>query len=66
VNFDQRFLIVEPQADLFVRIARSVRLDAGVGYRVIGGAEGVEKRLRGVTGTIGVQFGGAAKSRRSP
>jgi hypothetical protein len=66
VIFDQRFLIFEPQADLFVRIARSVRLDAGVGYRVIGGAEGVQNRLRGVTGTIGVQFGGAAKSRRSP
>ena len=66
VMFDQQFLIFEPQADLFVRIAHSIRLDAGVGYRVIGGAEGVENRLRGVTGTIGIQFGGTGHSRRSP
>ena len=66
VMFDQQFVIVEPQADLFIKIARSIRLDAGVGYRVIGGAEGVEKRLRGVAGTIGVQFGAVGHSRRSP
>jgi hypothetical protein len=66
VIFDQEFLIFEPQADLLVRITRSIRLDAGVGYRVIGGAERVENRLRGVTGSIGLQFGATGHSRRSP
>jgi hypothetical protein len=35
-----------------------LRLDAGVGYRAIGGADLLHEQLRGVSGTIAVRFGG--------
>ena len=34
------------------------RINVGVGYRLIGGASMIDDRLRGVSGTVAVQFGG--------
>jgi hypothetical protein len=56
VNDD--FFIVEPQVDALWRITRWMRLDAGVGYRAIGGADLLHEQLRGVSGSIGLRFGG--------
>lgn len=58
VEFDQGFFVFEPQADVVVKFADWVRLTCGVGYRVIGGANGLEDRLQGVTGSVALQFGG--------
>jgi hypothetical protein len=58
VELDQGFFVFEPQVDVFVRFAGWARLSCGVGYRVIGGANGFEDRLRGVTGSVALHFGG--------
>jgi hypothetical protein len=51
------FFIAEPEANLCIRISRSVWLDAGVGYRFISGAYGLDNDMRGVTGSVAVTFG---------
>ena len=56
VNDD--FFIVEPQVDALWRIMPWMRLDAGVGYRAIAGADYLHDQLRGVSGSIGLRFGG--------
>jgi hypothetical protein len=58
VIFDEGFAILEPQGNLVIRLTNTLRLDCGVGYRLIGAASGVEDRLRGVTGSFAVRFGG--------
>jgi hypothetical protein len=58
VRVSDSFFIAEPQIDALWRITSWMRLDAGVGYRVIGGAELLGDQLRGVSGSIGVRFGG--------
>jgi hypothetical protein len=60
IRFDQGFFVAEPQAELLIGLARNVRLNCGVGYRAVGAANGVENRLRGVSGGIGLEFGGAS------
>jgi hypothetical protein len=56
VRFHRGFAILEPQADLTVRLARRIWLDAGGGYRLIGNAGSFESRLRGAFGSVGVRF----------
>lgn len=51
------FFIAEPQASASLLLTRWLRLGAGVGYRLIAGADGLEGRLRGVSGTVSVQIG---------
>jgi len=52
------FFIVEPQVDALWRITPWMRLDAGAGYRAIAGADLLHDELRGVSGSIGLRFGG--------
>jgi hypothetical protein len=52
------FFIAEPQAIASIRATNWLHLDAGVGYRVIAGAGTLDDRLRGVSGTLSVKFGG--------
>ena len=52
------FFIAEPQAVVSLRATPWLHIDAGVGYRLIAGANGLDDRLHGATGTISVQFGG--------
>lgn len=58
LRVDDDFFILEPQADALWRITRWMRLDAGVGYRAIAGADLLHDELRGVSGSIGLRFGG--------
>jgi len=60
VVFREYFFVFEPQADVQFGITRWLRLTGGVGYRVIGAADGFEDRLRGVSGSIAVQFVGGS------
>jgi hypothetical protein len=39
-------------------LTKWMRLDAGVGYRLIGGADLLGDDLRGISGSIAVQIGG--------
>jgi hypothetical protein len=55
--------VAEPQADLLVNLARRIRLDWSVGYRVVGADGDFDRRLRGVTGSVGLQIGGSRSSR---
>ena len=65
VAFRERFFVAEPQANVLVRLTDRLRLNAGVGYRLIGGADSMNSRLRGATGSVGLQIG-ASNRRRSP
>jgi hypothetical protein len=57
IRFNDQFFIAEPQLNVLVRMTKRLQLNSGVGYRVIGGADGLGNRLRGATGSIGLQFG---------
>ena len=57
VRVNEQFFIAEPQIDALWRINSWMRLDAGVGYRAIGGADLLHEQLRGVSGTIALRFG---------
>ena len=54
------FFVAEPEANLLVNLTRHLRLTAGVGYRLIGGARSADDRLRGVSGGVALQIGGGA------
>jgi hypothetical protein len=57
VGAREGFFIAEPQANVSLLLTRWLRLGAGVGYRLLGGAGQFESRLRGVSGTVSVQMG---------
>jgi hypothetical protein len=57
VAIDESFFIAEPQVSGVWNMTGWMRLDAGVGYRLIGGADLLGDQLRGVSGSIAVQFG---------
>ena len=57
-TFDQGYFVFEPQLNVSVRIVPSLAVVGGVGYRVIGWANGWEDQLQGLTGTIAIRFGG--------
>jgi hypothetical protein len=54
-HVDEDFFTLEPQADVLIRLARHVRIQAGAGYRAVAGTSN-DSRLRGVTGSLAVQF----------
>ena len=56
--FDEGYFVFEPQANVTVRFAPGMALVGGVGYRVIGGANGWENQIQGLTGTLAIRFGG--------
>jgi hypothetical protein len=58
VYTDTGFFVAEPEVDVLVRITRSMRLTAGVGYRFIAAEYGDDSRIRGAVGSIGIQIGG--------
>ena len=64
VVFRDHFFVFEPQADALVRLTRLVRLDVGVGYRLTDGVDSIDRRLRGASGSIGLQIGGVYSSRQ--
>lgn len=57
-GFTEGFFVFEPQADVTIRVTDWLALTAGAGYRVIGASHDVDERLRGVTGSFAIQFGG--------
>jgi len=56
--YDQTYFIFEPQVNVSLRIAPGVAMVGGVGYRVIGWANGWEDQIQGLTGTFAIRFGG--------
>jgi hypothetical protein len=62
-TFHEHFFVTEPQADLLIRISPILRLDAGVGYRLIGADRGVNSQLHGATGSLSLQIGGSTYER---
>ena len=55
---DNFFVIAEPQVNALWNIRSWMRIDAGVGYRFIGASDVLGRQLRGVSGSVGLQFGG--------
>jgi hypothetical protein len=60
VRFREYFFVAEPQLDVHFGVTPWLRLGGGVGYRLIGAADGFEDRLRGLSGSITVQFVGGS------
>ena len=58
VRTHQAFFVAEPEADVVIRLTKTLHLTAGAGYRIIAAERGDESRLRGPVGTIGLQLGG--------
>ena len=56
-GYDQGYFIFEPQVNVSIRMAPGLSLVGGVGYRVIGWADGWEDRIGGLTGTVAIRFG---------
>ena len=56
----ENFFVAEPQANVLLTITHWMRINAGVGYRLIGGTSLLEDRLQGVSGTVAIQFGGGS------
>jgi hypothetical protein len=63
VRVDRDVFVAEPQVDFLANFSRRFRLDASVGYRLVGAEGDFDRRLRGVTGSVGLQIGGS-RSRR--
>jgi hypothetical protein len=60
VVFHDDFFVFEPQATALIRVTRLMRVTAGVGYRLTDGAHGLDDRLHGVSGSVGLQIGGVS------
>ena len=56
----ENFFIAEPQANVLFALTNWMRINAGVGYRLIGGTSLLDDRLHGVSGTVALQFGGGS------
>jgi uncharacterized protein YjhX (UPF0386 family) len=59
------FVLAEPEANVFVKLARHVRLTGGVGYRLVDGGRNFDhddhdNRLGGASGSIALQIGGGS------
>jgi hypothetical protein len=57
VAFEGNFFILEPQVNAVWKINNWLGVDAGVGYRVIAGSELLDDRIRGLCGSVALQFG---------
>jgi len=55
--YDQAYFIFEPQVNVGIRIVPGLSLVGGVGYRVIGWANGWEDQIGGLTGSVAIRFG---------
>ena len=58
IRFREGFFVAEPGVDLLVRLTRHVRLTGGASYRFVGTEGRDDNRLRGATGSLGLQIGG--------
>jgi hypothetical protein len=54
------FFVAEPEVNAQFVVAPWLRVSAGIGYRLIGAASGFEDRLRGISGSVAVQFVGGS------
>jgi hypothetical protein len=54
--FRENFFVAEPQVDVLFRVAPHVRLHVGGGYRAVS-ASGLEREIRGATGSVSLEFG---------
>jgi len=51
------FFVVEPQANVSVRITKAIGVSCGAGYRQTANANSLRDRLNGVSANLAVQFG---------
>jgi hypothetical protein len=64
IRYNEGFWVTEPEANLFVKLGKNVRIAAGGSYRFAGTGYynnyyyGDGSRLSGFTGSLGLQFGG--------
>jgi hypothetical protein len=58
VRVNDDFFIAEPQVNALLSLTKWMRLDVGVGYRLIGGADLLGDDPRGISGSIALQIGG--------
>ena len=57
-RINEHFFVAEPQVNAVWVVTPWMRLDLGAGYRTIAGADLLGDQLRGLSGSIALQFGG--------
>jgi hypothetical protein len=63
-TYHEHFFITDPEMDVIFRLSPTLRVVAGVGYRLIGGAYAIGHELQGVTGSFSLQVGGTTYTRQ--
>jgi hypothetical protein len=56
IAFRQNFLVAEPEIRFSYEVVDGMSLNVGAGYRATSADGRMDDRLRGATGTVGVQF----------
>lgn len=59
--YDAGFFVAEPQVGLVWQAAEWVSVSAGIGYRVVAGADALNREFRGATGSVAIRFGSSGK-----
>lgn len=54
--YREQFFIAEPQANLLVALNKRVKLQLGAGYRATATPDRISGRIRGATGSVGLEF----------
>jgi hypothetical protein len=50
------FVVAEPEADVQLKLAKHLRVNAGAAYRLVNASRGVADQVRGAAGSVSVQF----------
>jgi hypothetical protein len=59
VRFEETFMVLEPQADVILRLSEHWRMAFGVGYLLTNASDYFNDRIDGVTGSVAIVFGGS-------
>lgn len=56
IGYRDDFLVVDPELRLMLALTDALSVNVGAGYRATTAADGLNERLRGATGSVGIQF----------
>jgi hypothetical protein len=54
----EEYFVAEPQANVLFNLSARLRVNLGVGYRLIGGAGPANELLHGPSGSLSLEWGG--------
>jgi hypothetical protein len=57
VRFDETFMVLEPQAEVALKLSDNWRIAFGAGYRFTNATDSLDERVNGATGSVAIVFG---------